>query len=155
MRGPGELLALSLCLVSAAGASTSQTYYYKYYKYILLLDRQLISKTAVQYKSINAIIPAVSLSSQRACAKQACQVVNVLLSGHLWWQVAEEDLKRVAAATGGVVQSTVNNLDPKVLGTCARFEEVQVSPPYDSPCRLTTMTWQGLPFVSCVRPGRW
>lgn len=42
-------------------------------------------------------------------------------------QVAEEDLKRVAAATGGVVQSTVNNLDPKVLGTCAQFEEVQVS----------------------------
>jgi len=41
--------------------------------------------------------------------------------------VAEEDLKRVAAATGGVVQSTVNNLDPKVLGTCAHFEEVQVS----------------------------
>ena len=44
-------------------------------------------------------------------------------------QVAEEDLKRVAAATGGVVQSTVNNLDPKVLGTCAQFEEVQVSIP--------------------------
>jgi T-complex protein 1 subunit eta len=42
-------------------------------------------------------------------------------------QVAEEDLKRVAAATGGVVQSTVNNLDPKVLGTCANFEEVQVT----------------------------
>ncbi|CAL5229846.1 g13255 [Coccomyxa viridis] len=41
-------------------------------------------------------------------------------------RVAEEDLKRVAAATGGVVQSTVNNLDPKVLGTCADFEEVQV-----------------------------
>ena len=42
-------------------------------------------------------------------------------------QVAEEDLKRVASATGGAVQSTVNNLDPKVLGTCAQFEEVQVS----------------------------
>ena len=33
----------------------------------------------------------------------------------------------MASATGGVVQSTVNNLDPKVLGTCADFEEVQVS----------------------------
>lgn len=33
----------------------------------------------------------------------------------------------MAAATGGVVQSTVNNLDVKVLGTCAQFEEVQVS----------------------------
>jgi hypothetical protein len=41
-------------------------------------------------------------------------------------QVAEEDLKRVAAATGAAVQSTVNNLNPKVLGTCESFEEVQV-----------------------------
>lgn len=42
-------------------------------------------------------------------------------------QVAEEDLKRVASATGASVQTTVNNLDPKVLGTCATFEEVQVT----------------------------
>ena len=49
------------------------------------------------------------------------------LNGHGCGQVAEEDLKRVASATGGAVQSTVNNLDPKVLGTCAQFEEVQVS----------------------------
>lgn len=38
----------------------------------------------------------------------------------------EEDLKRVAAATGASVQTTVNNLDTKVLGTCEQFEEVQV-----------------------------
>ena len=59
----------------------------------------------------------------------AKQKVRELLSkaGVFCEQVAEEDLKRVAAATGGVVQSTVNNLDPKVLGTCAQFEEVQVS----------------------------
>ena len=49
------------------------------------------------------------------------------LNGHGCGQVAEEDLKRVASATGGAVQSTVNKLDPKVLGTCAQFEEVQVS----------------------------
>ncbi len=42
-------------------------------------------------------------------------------------QVADEDLKRVASATGASVQTTVNNLDPKVLGTCATFEEVQVT----------------------------
>ena len=41
-------------------------------------------------------------------------------------QVTEEDLGRVAAATGAQVQTTVNNLNPKVLGTCARFEEQQV-----------------------------
>lgn len=41
-------------------------------------------------------------------------------------QVTEEDLGRVAAATGAQVQTTVNNLNPKVLGTCAEFEEQQV-----------------------------
>ena len=42
------------------------------------------------------------------------------------WQVTEDDLRRVAAATGAAVQTTVNGLDPKVLGQCARFEERQV-----------------------------
>jgi hypothetical protein len=41
-------------------------------------------------------------------------------------QVPEEDLKRVAAATGAAVQTTVNGLDAQALGTCAHFEEVQV-----------------------------
>ena len=43
-------------------------------------------------------------------------------------QVAEEDLQRVAQATGAQVQTTVNDLDPKVLGTCNKFEERQVFP---------------------------
>eukprot|EP00850_Spirogloea_muscicola_P018892 SM000178S03457 [mRNA] locus=s178:145029:148469:- [translate_table: standard] len=41
-------------------------------------------------------------------------------------RVAEEDLQRVAVATGGAVQTTVNNLVPEVLGTCGDFEERQV-----------------------------
>lgn len=42
-------------------------------------------------------------------------------------QVPEEDLQRVAEATGGQIQTTVNNLSPaKALGTCQRFEERQV-----------------------------
>lgn len=41
-------------------------------------------------------------------------------------RVADEDLKRVSQATGGKVQTTTNNLDPKVLGTCGIFEERQV-----------------------------
>ncbi|KAL4458807.1 hypothetical protein ABPG75_013672 [Micractinium tetrahymenae] len=41
-------------------------------------------------------------------------------------RVPEEDLQRVAEATGGQVQTTVNSLSPKALGTCARFEERQV-----------------------------
>ena len=40
-------------------------------------------------------------------------------------QVAEEDLQRVAQATGAAVQTTVNGLDPRVLGSCRHFEEVQ------------------------------
>eukprot|EP01025_Chloroclados_australasicus_P020302 TRINITY_DN213_c0_g3_i1.p1 TRINITY_DN213_c0_g3~~TRINITY_DN213_c0_g3_i1.p1 ORF type:complete len:587 (-),score=93.81 TRINITY_DN213_c0_g3_i1:182-1774(-) len=47
---------------------------------------------------------------------------NIFCAG----RVTEEDLLRVSQATGARVQSTVNNLDKKVLGTCGRFEEKQV-----------------------------
>lgn len=35
-------------------------------------------------------------------------------------------MERVAKATGAKVQTTVNNLDVKALGTCEKFEERQV-----------------------------
>jgi T-complex protein 1 subunit eta len=38
-------------------------------------------------------------------------------------RVEEPDLKRVAKACGGTIQSTVNGLGPEVLGKCAIFEE--------------------------------
>lgn len=38
-------------------------------------------------------------------------------------RVAEDDMARVAEATSAKVQTTVNNLDTAVLGTCALFEE--------------------------------
>jgi len=41
-------------------------------------------------------------------------------------RVPEEDLRRVAKATGGSIQSSVSDLIPSVLGTCAFFEERQV-----------------------------
>ncbi|GMN54418.1 hypothetical protein TIFTF001_023544 [Ficus carica] len=41
-------------------------------------------------------------------------------------RVTEEDLNRVAAATGGTVQTSVNNVIDEVLGTCEVFEERQV-----------------------------
>ena len=41
-------------------------------------------------------------------------------------QMQEADLHRVAVATGAQVQTTVNNLNPRVLGTCTSFEEKQV-----------------------------
>lgn len=41
-------------------------------------------------------------------------------------RVAEEDLQRVASATGASVQTSVNNIVPEVLGLCEIFEEKQV-----------------------------
>jgi T-complex protein 1 subunit eta len=41
-------------------------------------------------------------------------------------RVVDDDLKRVSKATGGSVQTTVNNLVPEILGTCALFEERQI-----------------------------
>merc|ERR1719204_1253068 len=35
-------------------------------------------------------------------------------------------MKRVAAATGGIVQTSINDLTEGVLGTCGKFEEKQV-----------------------------
>jgi T-complex protein 1 subunit eta len=41
-------------------------------------------------------------------------------------RVAEEDLKRTMKACGGSIQTTVQNLSPDALGTCASFEETQI-----------------------------
>jgi hypothetical protein len=57
-------------------------------------------------------------------------------------RVMEEDLQRVAKATGARMQTTVNpKVDPAVLGTCERFEEKQASP-----CSSE------LPAVACTPP---
>jgi len=41
-------------------------------------------------------------------------------------RVPKGDMKRVAAATGGIVQTSINDLTESVLGTCGLFEEKQV-----------------------------
>jgi T-complex protein 1 subunit eta len=41
-------------------------------------------------------------------------------------RVAEDDMERVAKATGGAVQNTCSDLIAQVLGKCGNFEEVQV-----------------------------
>jgi T-complex protein 1 subunit eta len=41
-------------------------------------------------------------------------------------RVPTEDLNRLAKATGGTIQTTVNNLTQDVFGTCGVFEEVQL-----------------------------
>ncbi|MCL7029157.1 hypothetical protein MKW94_010816 [Papaver nudicaule] len=47
---------------------------------------------------------------------------EIFCTGHC----SEEDLQRVAAATGAVIQDSVENLIDKNLGTCELFEEMQV-----------------------------
>lgn len=41
-------------------------------------------------------------------------------------RVPQEDLDRVAKATGGQVQTTTNGLTEKILGNCGKFEETQL-----------------------------
>ena len=41
-------------------------------------------------------------------------------------RVGEEDLKRVCKATGAIMQTTANGLTDNTLGTCGKFEEVQL-----------------------------
>lgn len=41
-------------------------------------------------------------------------------------RVAEDDLRRTQRACGGAILTTVNDLDDKVLGRCAQFEERQI-----------------------------
>lgn len=41
-------------------------------------------------------------------------------------RVAEDDMDRVAKATGGAVQNTCSDLIGEVLGKCGKFEEMQV-----------------------------
>lgn len=41
-------------------------------------------------------------------------------------RVQKEDIQRLSKATGAVVQTTANGLTQEVLGTCGKFEEVQL-----------------------------
>merc|ERR1719181_2550896 len=41
-------------------------------------------------------------------------------------RVTPDDMNRVAEATGGVIQTSVNDLTPDVLGSCGAFEEERV-----------------------------
>lgn len=41
-------------------------------------------------------------------------------------RVPEDDLRRMAKATGALLQTSVNNLVPEILGSCGQFEERQV-----------------------------
>lgn len=41
-------------------------------------------------------------------------------------RLGADDVERVARATGAVVQTSLSDLSPEILGTCAKFYESQV-----------------------------
>ena len=66
-------------------------------------------------------------SCTNSCLFSAGTVQHFLLqNATLLMQVQESDMHRVAVATGAQTQTTVNNLNPKVLGMVEAFEEKQV-----------------------------
>lgn len=69
-----------------------------------------------------------SASDWQVCAPGLCSFLVIPSHATVCAQVTQEDLHRVAEATGAQIQTTVNNLDTRVLGTCADFEEQQVGP---------------------------
>ena len=91
------------------------------------------------YQSIVDAEWSIIYEKLAACADSGAQIIlSKLPIGDLATQyfadrglfcagrVAREDLERVARATGGRVQTTVNGLTAEVLGSCERFEEVQL-----------------------------
>eukprot|EP00775_Hariotina_reticulata_P013203 gene13203-13334_t len=117
---------------------------------ILLLNIELELKSEKENAEIRLDDPAkyqsivdaewnIIYNKLAKCAESGAQIVlSRLAIGDLGTQyfadrgifcagrVPEDDLQRVAKATGARVQTTVNNLDTAVLGTCKRFEERQV-----------------------------
>lgn len=117
---------------------------------ILLLNIELELKSEKENAEVRLDDPAkyqsivdaewnIIYSKLAECANSGAQIVlSRLAIGDLGTQyfadrgifcagrVPDEDLQRVAKATGARVQTTVSNLDKAVLGTCGRFEERQV-----------------------------
>ncbi|CAA2955313.1 T-complex 1 subunit eta, partial [Olea europaea subsp. europaea] len=93
----------------------------------------------LQYQSIVDAEWNIIYDKMDKCVKSGAKVVlSRLAIGDLATQyfadrdifcagcVTEEDLQRVAAATSGTMQTTVNNIINEVLGSCELFEEKQV-----------------------------
>ena len=117
---------------------------------ILLLNLELELKSekenaeiriddVASYQSIVDAEWTIIYDKLRACAESGAQIIlSKLPIGDLATQyfadrglfcagrVAKDDLDRVARATGGRVQTTVNGLTADVLGECEAFEERQI-----------------------------
>ena len=71
--------------------------------------------------------------------------------------MTEEDLQRVSQATGAQVQTTVNGLSESALGTCAQFQEKQVTCQQQAASRCpgvcAKLSW--FTCTSCRRTCHW
>ncbi|PHT79096.1 T-complex protein 1 subunit eta [Capsicum chinense] len=90
-------------------------------------------KSLEEKKSLLAKCAATTLSSKLIGGEKeffASMVVDAVLAigndDRLNMIGIKKDLQRVAAAAGGTVQTTVNNVIDEVLGSCEIFEEKQV-----------------------------
>ncbi|KAK3276883.1 T-complex protein 1 subunit eta [Cymbomonas tetramitiformis] len=110
----------------------------------------------LQYQSIVDAEWNIIYAKLEACVASGAKIILSRLSiGDLATQyfadrdifcagrVTEEDMNRIAQASGATLQTTVSNLLPTVLGTCEVFEETQVgSERYNlfkgCPCAATT-----------------
>ncbi|KAL4178924.1 hypothetical protein AMTRI_Chr13g84630 [Amborella trichopoda] len=88
-----------------------------------------VKKDQAQYQSIVDYEWTIIYDKLDKCVKSGAKIVLSLLCRSRYLcagRVTEEDLQRVAAATGGTVQTSVNNIIDEVLGCYELFEEKQV-----------------------------
>ncbi|KAL4178922.1 hypothetical protein AMTRI_Chr13g84620 [Amborella trichopoda] len=88
-----------------------------------------VKKNQAQYQSIVDAEWTIIDDKLDKCVKSGAKIVLSLLflSRYLCsGRVTEKDLQRVAAAIGGTVQTSVNNIIDEVLGCYELFEEKQV-----------------------------
>ncbi|KAL4178928.1 hypothetical protein AMTRI_Chr13g84650 [Amborella trichopoda] len=88
-----------------------------------------VKKDQAQYQSIVDYEWTIIYDKLDKCVKSGAKIVLSLLCRSRYLcvgRVTEEDLQRVAAATGGTVQTFVNNIIDEVLGCYELFEEKQV-----------------------------
>ncbi|KAL4178911.1 hypothetical protein AMTRI_Chr13g84560 [Amborella trichopoda] len=88
-----------------------------------------VKKNQAQYQSIVDAEWTIIYDKLDKCVKSGAKIVLSLLCRSRYLcagRVTEEDLQRVAAATGGTVQTSVNNIIDEVLGCYELFEEKQV-----------------------------
>src|SRR5690348_7027619 len=80
------------------------------------LSKQLAKIVASGAKVVLSKLPIGDLATQYFADR------DIFCAG----RVPSDDLERVCQSTGAVIQTSLSDLSPKILGTCEKFEERQV-----------------------------